>query len=106
VAASFAGRGTYVQGGSEPRLAVATPRRTALPGFELPLEAPTFTVLPPSDAELEFVAAQATKAPCVAKSTATAIPIQIFARRDTRKALRSSIEQGRSSTGEMGAVRS
>jgi hypothetical protein len=57
-----------------------TIRWTALPGFELWLEAPTLTVFPPSDAEPEpeFVAAQATKAPWVTTSAAIATAAQTF----------------------------
>jgi hypothetical protein len=82
VAASLAGIGVYVQDDPEPALALASPPCAACPGVADALAAPTFTVFPPSDAEPEFDAAQATNAPWVPMSTATVT--KTFDRRVTR----------------------
>ena len=81
VAASLAGMGVYVQGATEVPLPFP-PRWTSCPGVVATLFTPTLTVAPPSDAELEFVAAQANKAPWVPTSAATTI--NTFDRRLTR----------------------
>jgi hypothetical protein len=81
VVASLAGMGVYVQGA--PEVPPPPPSLwTGWPGVVATLVTPTLTVAPPSEAEVEFVAAQATKAPWVPTTTATMV--QTFDRRVTR----------------------
>jgi hypothetical protein len=90
-AAVFAGIGVYVHEVPEFPFTPCPPE-PGIPGVDVALVAPTLTVLPLSEAELEFVAAQATKAPCVPRSEAAAM--KIFDRRVTPPPQLSTFEQG------------
>ena len=85
----------YVQAGAPlARLLLLPLRCTDLPGFEAEVPAPTFTELPPSDAELEFVSAHAMRAPCVPTRAKTATATQIFIEGESRRLGRSELRSG------------